>query len=122
MQTTLSTSKVRISKKSLAAFPAEVSERIAAIAESYRISSMRFNRESEGFYYIAGEGERIEAVYGKNRKAVEMVSENSLGASGVNHSIGARLDLPVGSFLIVVSYYTRYFMSVYNIVPAAIAA
>lgn len=122
MKTTLSTSKVRISKKTLAAFPPEVSERIAAIAESYRVSSMRFNRECEGFAWYAGEGEFIEVVFGKNHKAVEMVSENTIGASGLNLSIGARVELPVGAFLIVVSYYAGYMMSVYNVVPAEIAA
>jgi hypothetical protein len=121
MNETLSSAKIRLSKKFYAALPANVAERIAAIAADYRIASARFNAQAEGYKVYAGEGDRIEVIVGEKRAAVEMVSENTLGASGLCHSIGDRIAPPVGSFVITVSYYGGYWMTIDNIQPRAIA-
>lgn len=118
----LTSSKIRISKKSLAAFPENVASRIAEIAADYRIASARFTAVAEGWKVYAGEGDRIEVIYGEKSAAVEMVSEANLGASSLCHAIGAETTPAVGSFIIVVSYYSGYMMSTYNVQPRAIAA
>lgn len=120
--TTLSSAKVRLSKKFYAELPANVASRIESIAADYRIASATFNAVAEGYKVYAGEGDRIEIIVGEKSAAVEMVSENTLGASGLCHSIGAQTTPPVGAFVVTVSYYTKYWMTIDNVQPRAIAA
>lgn len=124
MNNPLTSTKVRLSKKFYAALPEFVATRIAAIAEDYRIAGnqVRFNAQAEGYRVYAGEGDRIEIIVGEKSAAAEMVSENTLGAAGLCHGIGNETTPPVGSFVVTVSYYGGYFMTIDNIQPVAIAA
>jgi len=107
--------KHRISKRLLNSLPAQVAETLKAVAESYGIGTFTYEAVPEGYKFYAGEGYRLYAVYGDDVRHMEMVAEHNLGASGVSHRIGAEFSLPLGSWLIEVSYYTRFWMRLYHI-------
>lgn len=46
-----------------------------------------------------------------------MVHSNTVGASGLNHDIGGKFTPPVGTWVIRVYYYTKYWMDICNVVP-----
>lgn len=106
--------KTRISKKSLAAFPANVAAQIEAIAKDYGIKSFSFAAKPEGWKLYAGEGDNITVIYGEGVCQAEMVSENNIGGAGLRNEIGAEIALPAGAFAVVVGYYAGYYMTVYN--------
>lgn len=110
--------RVQVSKKFFASVPSLVAEKVKFLAENYGIKSLTLDTITEGYQYSAGEGQKVVVVYGNESRGVEMVSQNSLGAAGVCHDIGARTPpLPAGAWLIVISYYTKYWMTVSNVVP-----
>ena len=114
--------KLRISKKLETRIPLAVASAIRAIQASHpSIKSFTVQLKPEGFVYTAGEGETITAVYADTiAPAVEMVADHTMGASNVNHGIGATARFPAGTFLIVVGYYCGYHLTVYNITEKAL--
>jgi hypothetical protein len=42
------------------------------------------------------------------------VTSNTVGAAGVSHALGENFFMPAGSWLIRVSYYTRFFIDVFE--------
>jgi hypothetical protein len=113
--------KTRISKKSLAEFPAPVAEAIKNISDDYGIASMTYEPKPEGYGYYIGEGDRVQVVMNDRSKSIQTVSESTLGAAGLFHGIGTKVTAPAGAFILVVSYYTKYFLTVYNIGLPALA-
>lgn len=114
--------KHRISQKLLTQLPAAVAGAIRDAADRHGIKSLTHVARPAGFAYIAGEGERITAVYRGEAMCVEMVAEHTVGASGVRHEIGARIPLPVGAVLVVVGYMSGYYLTLYTVGDAALPA
>lgn len=114
--------KIRISKTQSKNFPTAVWNAIMAAKTRHEsIKSFALVLKPHGFAYTAGEGEQITVVYGDTTApTVEMVSEHSIGAAGVDHGIGATAMFPIGSFVIVVGYYAGFHMTVYNITENAL--
>ena len=108
------TNKHRISKKTLSQMPQEVAEYIKSIGDDYGIKSFNFKSVAAGHSIYHAEGGKYTYIYGKDTMKLEMVSENSLGASGVRHEIGARVAIPSGTTVIEVLYYSGFYMNVYN--------
>jgi hypothetical protein len=106
--------KHRISKKTLSKLPAEIAEQIKVLGERYEIKSFTFENVSAGYKLYHSEGSRYTYIYGQRTQAVEMVSENTVGASGVRHEIGAQVALPTGTTVIEVWYFATFGMHVYN--------
>lgn len=117
MTTISETRKIRVSKKSMAAFPSEVSEAIKTLADDYQIKSFSFKSVTADTKFYAGEGHRYTVITGENKSSVEMVAEHNFGASGVSYNIGSEFKVPVGSFVIRISYYTKFWMDVTNVQP-----
>jgi hypothetical protein len=100
--------KYRISKKTLSQMPAEVAEHIKAIGDDYGIKSFYFNSVAAGHSIYHAEGGKYTYIYGNDTLRMEMVSENSLGASGMRHEIGARVSIPSGTTAQTKAYCQRY--------------
>lgn len=114
---------IRISKKLTQMFPAEVVTKINDIAADYRIKAFTLETVSEDKVFVIGEGEKYTGISADGRTAgFEVVSANTIGASGLSHRINSQFAMPAGSYLIRVSYYTKYFMDVYQISPKMIGA
>jgi len=118
------TQKIRISKKLTQTFPAPVAQMIEQVAAGH--SSLKsFNLETvdESKIFYVGEGESFTGITADGKSAsFEVVSASNIGASGLSHKIGERFAMPAGSYLINVYYYTKYFMTVYQISPKMIGA
>lgn len=108
---------IRVSKKSLAAFPTEVSEAIKFLADDYQIKSFSFKSVTADTKFYAGEGHRYTVITGEKQSSVEMVAEHNFGASGVSYNIGQEFTVPVGSFVLKISYYTKFWLDVTNVQP-----
>lgn len=121
MNTEISRTKTRISKKAYAAFPAEVSAAIRKIADDYHMKSLTFIAVTPAYKWWVGEGERYTLIYGEETRSAEVVAEHNIGAAGVLHSIGAQFQMPTGGWVLRVSYYGQYFLSVYNVQFEAVA-
>lgn len=107
---------VRISKKSLAAFPASVSEAIRSIQAGHpNIKSFSYAVVTPDHKFYTGEGYQYTVVYGDDSNHVEMVAEHNIGSSNVSHRIGETFTCKVGAFVLLVSYYTKYFLDIYNV-------
>lgn len=111
----ISRTKTRISKKSYAAFPKEVSEAIRAIADDYGMKSLTFIAVTPAYKWWVGEGERYTLIAGDVVRSAEVVAEHNIGAAGVVDGIGSKFQMPVGGWVLRVSYYTKYFLDVYNV-------
>ena len=108
--------KIRISKKSNQILPANVAEKVKGIAADFSISTFNFETVSADESFELDEGHRFFGIGSDGRSAqFEVVSEHSLGARNLSHKIGERFKMPAGSYLILVYYYTRFFMTVYEI-------
>jgi len=107
--------KHRISKKLLQSLPEKVAATIKAVADDYRIASFTYEAVPDGYKFYAGEGCRFWAMRGEDTRSMRMVHEAIMGASGVSYRIGEEFSLPLGSWLIEISYYTRFWMRVYHV-------
>jgi hypothetical protein len=108
--------RIRISKKLKSALPTNVAQAVEDLAESYNIKSLSLRSEPAGYQLRAGEGERIRILQGDLDADVEMIAAHNLGATGLSMKIGERTPpLPAGTWIIRVSYYTRYWMDLINI-------
>lgn len=113
--------KVRISKKLYSELPTAVAEAIADKAAEYHIKSATVTVEPRWSLY-AGEGQDITVIRNNEKVNVKMVSEAIIGASDVSYEIGYNRPLPEGTWVVTVSYYAGYLMSVVNVALPAIAA
>lgn len=113
-------SKVRISAKSLFPFHPAVVEAIQEVAARYSgIKSFTLIEVKEGaMAFFAGEGESIIRLNGFDRLAIEMVSDSTVGAAGVSGQIGRSFAPKAGETVLVVSYYSGYYLTVYRITGA----
>lgn len=104
----------RISKKSLAAFPSEISESIKALASRYGFKSFTYVEKCQGQKYVFGEGNRVICFLNGASVNVEIVAEHTLGASGVHHAINSEIMPVAGTTLLEVSYLGSYYLTVIN--------
>ena len=110
--------KVRISKggKFAGYFTQDVADQIRQIAKRNHVASATIIDVAPDKTFVVGEGEFYSAMHPDGRNAsFQVVSENTLGASGVSHAINSEFQLPAGTTLVVVGYLGGYYMSVYRI-------
>jgi hypothetical protein len=113
----------RISKTLLKELPKTVSNEVSRLKEDYQnLKSAWIGTVSEGHTFHCGEGERYVVIINDRVEDVEMVHSNTVGASGLNYDIGGKFTPPVGTWIIRVYYYTKYWMDICNVVPRAISA
>jgi len=116
-------SKIRISKKLTEKFPAVVVAKIIEIAASHNIKTFDFDVTFPGKVFVIGEGDHYTGIDATGKEAAfEAIADHNVGASGLTHKIGQEFFMPAGSFLIRVSYYSGYYMTVYQISPKMITA
>lgn len=112
------TKKVRISQKNYKDYPRQIAEAIHNTKKRFCDIPKSFTYEevdSSKTFYI-GEGDYYRGIRPDGKEAsFQVVSSSTLGASGLSHKIGERFQIPSGSYLICVSYYQTYHMSVYKI-------
>src|SRR3990167_3371024 len=109
-------SKIRISKKLSKMFPPVVAAKIVEVAANYQIKSFDFDVTLPGKIFVIGEGDRYCGITATGETAAfEAIASHNVGASGLSHRIGQEFFMPAGSFLIRVSYYSGYYMMVYQI-------
>jgi len=110
---------IRISKKGKFAneFPVNVANRIREISSSYtRLKSLEIEDCDQTKTFYVGEGESYTGIKSDGEEvAFKVVSQNTIGAANVSHSIGEQFNMPPESYLVKISYYTRYFMTVYRV-------
>lgn len=107
--------RIRISKKTLAEFPLEVSSKLLELAKEYNTWTVDFNFQPGNHQFYTREGSRYVAIKGAALADAQVVSESSLGGSGMSHNIGGLFNMPVGSWLIEVWYYTRFGFTMTNV-------
>ena len=111
----MSSTKTRISKRALSAFPEPVSAAIQAYADDLNLKSLTFIVVDPAHSWWVGEGERYTLIYGEEQQAAEVVAEHNIGAAGVIHAIGTTFTAPVGAWVLQVYYYGKFFLNVYNV-------
>jgi hypothetical protein len=112
---------IRISKggKFAKMFPDPVADKIRRVAQDYGIKSFDHESTVPSKKFYVGEGDRYTGIFADGQSAgFEVVSEHNLGASGLSHAIGEQFQMPGGTYLVRVYYYTKYFMNVYTVVNA----
>jgi hypothetical protein len=107
--------RIRISKKLLKELPTMVAEKVKRLADGYGIKSTTIESKPEGYKVYPREGDRVEMVYGENSQGIEFFTENSVGASGVSYNLSGHTEPPAGTWVIRVSYYTKYWMDIVNV-------
>lgn len=112
--------KMRISKKLLSKLPPKVAREVKKQAEQFSIKSVTLHTLTEGYKVIAGEGERYTMIRGKKSWSIEMVASHTMGAANLCHDIGGEVVPPVGTWVIRIFYYNKFWMDVGNIVPRQI--
>lgn len=105
----------RVSHKLLRDLPPLVAATVKYVAEDYGLSTLRYERVGADHQFYAAEGSRFWAVRGDELAHVEMAAEHNLGAVGLCPQVGRRFSLPVGSWLVEVAYYGKYFMYLYHV-------
>jgi uncharacterized 2Fe-2S/4Fe-4S cluster protein (DUF4445 family) len=109
--------KTRISKKFLETLPKEVATKIQDLQLDYPgIKSLVAQEVSVSHSFYVGEGDRFIGMKGEKTNDFQVVSNDTLGAANVSHKIGSSFNMPNDSFLIHISYYGRYWMTLYHIV------
>lgn len=102
-------------------FDPAVRNAILAMADTHpSLKSFTFHAVTPAYKFYAGEGYEYTMVVGEEQRGIEMVAEHNLGAANVSHAINAPITVPVGGFLITISYYGGYIMNVYNVQPERI--
>jgi hypothetical protein len=112
----------RISKKTLSGLPGAVAVAVQEMAADYGIKSFTFQSKPEGYEHYTAEGYSYRFVYGEQAMGFAVVSQDTIGATGVRHEIGYTRALPAGTFEIAVGYYSGYHMTVTAVGHRAIAA
>lgn len=117
------TKKIRITAKNLFPFHPALVEAIQEVAARYpNIKSFSLTEVHEGSRaFFGGEGDAIIRLNGFDRLSIEMVSDSTVGAAGVSHQIGRSFAPKAGEYVLVVSYYGRYFLDVYRITEQSAA-
>ncbi len=108
---------IRISKKLLSTLPKIVADEIKRLADDYGIKSLTYKHEAAPYRLYLGEGDRITLIRGEQVGSLEMVAEHNIGAAGVSHQIGDSFNVPVGTTIIRISYYAKFWMDVVNVGP-----
>lgn len=106
--------KHRISKKTLSQMPAPIAAKVKELGERFNLKSFSYYQSSALKVYHA-EGSKYFYFYDGKELSVEMVSENTVGASGVRYEIGAEVLLPVGAVVIEVWYLGGFGMSISSV-------
>lgn len=112
----------RISKRSMTELPKQVAQAVQEMAAEYGIKSFTFQSKPEGYKHYTAEGHSYRFVYGDAAMGFEVVSQNTIGATGVQYGIGYERPLPAGTFEISVGYYAGYYMTVTAVGYRAIGA
>lgn len=113
---TVFSTKTRISKKALAELPPEVADAVRDIQSGHpNIKSFTFTGVEHDYPFYAGEGYEITVIVNDRRSSVEMAAEHNAGSAGVSYRIGESFTAPVGAFVLVVTYYDKYYLTVYNV-------
>lgn len=102
-----------------------MAEVVRQVAERYRFGQRQVGLAwyPEGHQVHFGEGDFYEFIYADECVGVEMVTQNTVGAAGVSYEIGAQSPpLPAGTWFVHVHYYTKYWMTIGNVVPKRIEA
>jgi hypothetical protein len=111
--------KLRISKNGKFAkeFPKNTANKIRSVAETYHgLKSVEIVDCTQEKTFYVGEGESYTGIKPDGQQVgFKVVSQNTIGASNLSHSIGKSFNMPPESYLIKVSYYTKYFMTIYRI-------
>ena len=110
--------KIKISKggKLKELLPLVIQNRVIGIAEQFRIAQADYQTVDPDKVFVVGEGESYFGFWEDGREAsFEVVSQNTIGASGLSYSINSQFSMPNGTYLVRVSYYTRYWMDIYKI-------
>ena len=106
--------KTRISKKSLAAFPANIAKAIADIKARYKTASFTYNEKNQGESFYFDEGAKVTCFYGEEEVSIKMVSANTVGSSEC-YAIGSTITPKAGTTILEVNYFMgKYMLSVYN--------
>jgi hypothetical protein len=92
---------IRISKKLYNSLPDDVANALrGVVARHPNIKSLRIVNEPEGYKTYHGEGEEYTYYYDGQVMTLQMVSESTIGASGVRYEIGAQSPpLPAGTLV-----------------------
>lgn len=117
----LTSTKRRVAKPLLKELPTLVAEKVKTLAEDYYIKSATISTVAEGWELYVGEGDRIHIIYGEESTGVEMAASHNIGAAGLCYDIGARTKFPVGTWIIQIHYYNRFWMNIINVVPKRIS-
>lgn len=111
--------RYRLTKTLYGKLPGEVVCGIkAALEEVYepcRPRSCTIELKAAPYTHVCGEGEILTIVYAERHVTAEIVSENSLGASGVHDAIGREIVCPVGTTVISIGYMSGYYMHVLHV-------
>lgn len=122
MNSTISSTKTRISKKSMTALPAAVAEAVRDIQDGHpNIKSFTFHAVTPSHEFRPWENETWTVVMADDQRSIETAAEHRMGASG-QYDFGGAFKAPVGAFVLRISYYTRYFLDIYNVQPAPLEA
>lgn len=99
-------------------YPERVADEIRLIAKTHRVKSFEALTVTSSRVFFVGEGDYIHGVMGNGTGPIfgfQTVSQHNVGGSGMSHAIGEEFNMPNGSYLIRVFYYTKYWMTVYRI-------
>jgi hypothetical protein len=114
--------KLRISKKTLAQFTSDVAQTIRQMSEDYGVKSFTFEIKPQGSSIYHAEGSRYAYCHAGDALRLEMAAEHNLGASGVRHEIGSKVQPPAGTTVIEVWYLSGFGMAVTHITEPALRA
>jgi hypothetical protein len=108
--------KKRIGRKGLTGMPEAVQQRLREFGERFHVASFDHQVIDARRSFPIMEGNRFCGFGADGQEAsFETVTSDTIGASGVSYAIGKRFCMPVGSWLIRVQYYTRFFIEVFEV-------
>lgn len=111
---------VRISAKLLKALPAEVAQAVKDVQSGHpNVKSLNLLTVTPDYTFYVGEGNEFTLILGEAQRRMEVVAEHNSGAAGLlpTAAIGHEFKAPEGAWVLRVSYYTRYWLDVYNVQP-----
>lgn len=112
--------RVKISKKFLSELPLHVADVIRALAEEYDLHSLSYAPVAEQHRFYAMEADRYVIICNEETVGAEFFSEATIGVNGLAHPNG-EFTAPIGSYVVLIEYYNRYQMYLYNVQPKALS-